>query len=349
MSSDNVDSTLAESLALIDAAEEFLRQQRGFHGNIIYRSQTGANAVADDGAVLVSTEAVPAVATVIATGQAPAAAYPTPGDDGVYPPQQVQEPIAIASDYASDAPHPGMEQMNERVPVAAASVPAQGAEPAPGRVRPSDVVKVRSAAQPSQPAAPAGPETWQDASTLAQLNGEICSCMKCPLGATRTKFVFGVGKTDAGVMVIGEAPGADEDAQGEPFVGKAGQLLNKILEAVKFAREEVFIANILKCRPPGNRRPLPGEVELCEPYLWKQIELVKPKIILCLGLTAAQTLLKSTSSLGVLREKVQTYRGIPLIVTYHPAALLRNPNWKKPTWEDVQKFRKMYDDIIAAG
>ncbi len=302
MSSDNIDPTLAESLALIDAAEEFLRQQRGFHGNIIYRSQAGVNA----DAARVSEESAP----VIATSEAPAASYPTPGDDAAYPLQQAHEPV---------------------------------------RVHPADVVKARPAVQPSRSPVSAGPETWQDASTLAQLNGEIRSCMKCALGTTRTKFVFGVGKTDAGVMVIGEAPGADEDAQGEPFVGKAGQLLNKILEAVKFAREEVFIANILKCRPPGNRRPLPGEVELCEPYLWKQIELVKPRIILCLGLTAAQTLLKSTSSLGVLRENVQTYRGIPLIVTYHPAALLRNPNWKKPTWEDVQKFRKMYDDIIAAG
>ena len=197
--------------------------------------------------------------------------------------------------------------------------------------------------------APAVREQWQEASTLAGLNAAICTCQKCSLGASRTKFVFGAGKPDAGVMVIGEAPGADEDAQGEPFVGRAGQLLTKILEAVNFAREDVFIANILKCRPPDNRRPTPAEVALCEPYLWRQIEVLKPRIILCLGLTAAQTLLKSTASLGVLREAVQTYRGIPLIVTYHPAALLRNPNWKRPTWEDVQKFRKMYDDIIAAG
>jgi DNA polymerase len=192
-------------------------------------------------------------------------------------------------------------------------------------------------------------EPWQDSTTMAELNEAICACQHCPLGATRTRFVFGVGKPGAGVMVIGEAPGADEDAKGEPFVGRAGQLLNKILAAVSFEREEVFIANILKCRPPNNRRPEASEVEQCEPYLWKQIELVQPKIILCLGLTAAQTLLKSKESLGVLREKVQTYRGIPLVVTYHPAALLRNPNWKRPTWEDMQKFRKMYDDMNAAN
>ena len=157
--------------------------------------------------------------------------------------------------------------------------------------------------------------------------------------------MFGVGNPNAEVVLIGEAPGADEDAQGEPFVGRAGQLLNKILEAIHFKREEVYICNILKCRPPNNRDPLPEEVEQCEPYLWKQLELIKPKIILCLGRISAQVLLKTTDTLTKLRESVHDYRGIPLIVTYHPAALLRNPNWKRPAWEDVQKLRKMYDEM----
>ncbi|MEW6060603.1 MAG: uracil-DNA glycosylase [Bacteroidota bacterium] len=187
-------------------------------------------------------------------------------------------------------------------------------------------------------------ELWQNAATLDELNRHICTCLKCPLGATRTKFVFGVGNSNADVMVIGEAPGADEDAQGEPFVGRAGQLLNKILEAIHFKREDVYIANILKCRPPNNRRPAPEEVEQCEPYLWKQIDLIQPKFILCLGLTAAQTLLRTTESMGQLRQSTHLYRNIPVVVTYHPAALLRNPNWKRPTWEDVQKLRKMYDE-----
>lgn len=187
-------------------------------------------------------------------------------------------------------------------------------------------------------------ESWHNAATLDDLNKNICTCMKCPLGATRTKFVFGVGNPNADVMVIGEAPGADEDAQGEPFVGRAGQLLNKILEAIHFKREDVYIANILKCRPPNNRRPSPEEVEQCEPYLWKQIDLIQPKFILCLGLTAAQTLLRTTESMGQLRQSTHLYRNIPVVVTYHPAALLRNPNWKRPTWEDVQKLRKMYDE-----
>jgi DNA polymerase len=170
--------------------------------------------------------------------------------------------------------------------------------------------------------------------------------MKCPLGATRTRFVFGTGNAHATLMLIGEAPGADEDAQGEPFVGRAGQLLNKILEAIGFRREDVYICNILKCRPPGNRKPAAEEVDLCLPYLRKQIALVNPAVILCLGLTAAENLLGTSESLTRLRGRVLDYQGIPLMVTYHPAALLRNPNWKRPTWEDVQAVRKLHDDLV---
>ncbi len=188
-------------------------------------------------------------------------------------------------------------------------------------------------------------EPWANTSSLEELNSMICECQKCSLGATRTKFVFGIGNPKAEIVLIGEAPGADEDAKGEPFVGRAGQLLNKILEAIHFKREDVYICNILKCRPPNNRDPLPEEVQQCEPYLWKQLEIIKPKIILCLGRISAQVLLKTADSLTRLRENVHDYRGIPLMVTYHPAALLRNPNWKRPTWEDVQKLRKMYDEM----
>ena len=188
-------------------------------------------------------------------------------------------------------------------------------------------------------------EPWANTSSLGELNSMICDCQKCSLGATRIKFVFGVGNPKAEIVLIGEAPGADEDAKGEPFVGRAGQLLNKILEAIHFKREDVYICNILKCRPPNNRDPRPEEVQQCEPYLWKQLEIIKPKIILCLGRISAQVLLKTADSLTKLRENVHDYRGIPLLVTYHPAALLRNPNWKRPTWEDVQKLRKMYDEM----
>jgi DNA polymerase len=188
-------------------------------------------------------------------------------------------------------------------------------------------------------------ETWTSTKTIDELNSAINTCVKCGLGKTRIKFVFGVGNPKAEVVVVGEAPGADEDEQGEPFVGRAGQLLNKILEAIHFKREEVFICNILKCRPPNNRDPQAEEIDCCEPYLWKQLEIIKPKIILCVGRIAGQSLLKTNSSLTLMRGKVHDYRGIPLMVTYHPAALLRNPNWKKPCWEDVQQFRKLYEEM----
>ena len=197
----------------------------------------------------------------------------------------------------------------------------------------------------SKPAGNYPAEPWTTLTSLSEMNSAICECQKCALGSTRTKFVFGVGNPNADIVLIGEAPGADEDAQGVPFVGRAGQLLNKILEAIHFKREEVYICNILKCRPPNNREPQPEEVVQCEPYLWKQLELINPKIILCLGRISAQVLLKTTDSLTKLRENVHDYRGIPLLVTYHPAALLRNPNWKRPAWEDVQKLRKMYDEM----
>jgi DNA polymerase len=204
-------------------------------------------------------------------------------------------------------------------------------------------------ALPVPPALPITGEAWGSAQTLDGLNELICACVKCPLGHTRTNFVFGTGNPAATFMVIGEAPGADEDAQGEPFVGKAGQLLNKILEAIGFKREDVYICNILKCRPPGNRKPLAEEVDLCIPYLRKQIALVKPKVILALGLTAAENLLATTESLGRLRGRILQYEGTPLMVTYHPAALLRNPNWKRPAWEDVQAVRKLHDELVAQG
>jgi len=186
-------------------------------------------------------------------------------------------------------------------------------------------------------------EPWVASQTLDDLNRDICTCLKCPLGQTRTKFVFGVGNPKAGVMFIGEAPGADEDAKGEPFVGRAGQLLNKIIEAVELRREEVYICNILKCRPPNNRDPQPSEMETCTPYLAKQIELVGPKFIICLGRISAQWLLQTNASLTSLRGKVHEYRGARMIVTYHPAALLRNPNWKRPAWDDMKMFKELYD------
>ncbi|HAX49957.1 MAG TPA: uracil-DNA glycosylase [Ignavibacteria bacterium] len=190
-------------------------------------------------------------------------------------------------------------------------------------------------------------EEWEFAESLDELNSKINTCMKCGLGKTRTNFVFGVGNPKADVVVIGEAPGADEDSQGEPFVGKAGQLLNKILEATGFSRDEVFILNILKCRPPGNRNPAPDEVELCRPYLEKQLKLINPKLILLLGKVASESLLKTKEPLNKLRGKTHDYKGWKVRVTFHPAALLRNPNWKRPTWEDMLEFKALYEEMTG--
>jgi uracil-DNA glycosylase len=171
----------------------------------------------------------------------------------------------------------------------------------------------------------------------------IASCTRCPLYSTAINHVPGEGNPNAGLVCVGEAPGATEDELGRPFVGASGQLLTKILAAVNLAREDVFIVNVLKHRPPGNRNPLPEEVKACSPYLVRQIELIKPKVIVAWGTFAAQTLLDTKLSIGKLRGQIHRYYGVPLIVTYHPAALLRNPNWKRPTWEDVQLARRILD------
>ena len=161
-----------------------------------------------------------------------------------------------------------------------------------------------------------------------------------------TQLVFGVGNPDADLMLIGEAPGAEEDKQGEPFVGKAGQLLNKILDAINFKREDVYIANILKHRPPNNRNPKPEERERSLPFLLRQIDLINPKLILALGKVSAQTLLDKNMSLTKMRGQFHDFRGkYQLMATYHPAALLRHAKWKRPTWEDVQLLRKRYDEL----
>jgi uracil-DNA glycosylase family 4 len=177
----------------------------------------------------------------------------------------------------------------------------------------------------------------------------VASCTKCPLYSTATNPVPGEGNPHATLMCVGEAPGATEDETGRPFVGAAGQLLTKILAAIDLPREQVFICNVLKHRPPGNRNPLPQEVTACSPYLIRQIELIRPKVILALGTFAAQTLLDTKTSIGKLRGQVHRYYGVPLVVTYHPAALLRNPGWKRPTWEDVQLARRILDSPSASG
>jgi uracil-DNA glycosylase family 4 len=178
---------------------------------------------------------------------------------------------------------------------------------------------------------------------LTVLAERVSTCPRCAeLVSTRTQTVFGVGPVDAEVLFIGEAPGADEDRLGEPFVGAAGQLLNRILAACGFQREEVYICNVIKCRPPGNRTPTPVEVANCREYLDRQLELVRPKYICCLGGTAAQHLLGTTAPLGKLRGRFHSHNGVPVMCTYHPAFLLphRQPAKKKDVWEDMQLLLK---------
>lgn len=188
------------------------------------------------------------------------------------------------------------------------------------------------------------------ARSLEELRETVAASRLIALDESRKNPVFGVGNPNATLMLIGEAPGADEDEQGEPFVGKAGQLLTKILAAIGFSREDVYIANILKSRPPGNRDPEPAEVAAHLPFLHAQIAFVQPRILLCLGRISAQNLLQRDLSLAKLREQAPlNFHGLPLYATYHPAALLRNPDWKRPTWEDVQAVRAHYDRILASA
>jgi DNA polymerase len=180
-------------------------------------------------------------------------------------------------------------------------------------------------------------------STIEEVAERIRTTHCCGLCPHRTNAVPGEGNPNARLFLVGEGPGATEDAQGRPFVGQAGTLLNGILEAIEVPRDSVYITNIVKCRPPQNRKPLPDEIAACIPYLHRQLEIIRPKVILALGSTAAEAMLGVRKSLGELRGKVHTYNGIPLIVTYHPAALLRNPNWKKPAWDDVRIARQLLD------
>jgi uracil-DNA glycosylase family 4 len=174
--------------------------------------------------------------------------------------------------------------------------------------------------------------------TLDEVRKELGDCKRCKLHRTRKTIVFGEGNEKAKLMFIGEGPGYDEDVQGRPFVGKAGQLLTKILQSINFPREEVYITNIIKCRPPQNRNPEPDEIQSCNPFLMKQIDVIQPKIICALGAFASQTLLKTDAKITALRGKFYDFEGIQVIPTYHPAFLLRNPERKREVWEDMKKI-----------
>ena len=190
--------------------------------------------------------------------------------------------------------------------------------------------------------APPGAMTGEAGDDWESLQREVAQCTRCELHKTRTQTVFGVGNQQAQILIVGEAPGADEDRQGEPFVGRAGQLLNGMLETIGLSRQAVYIANILKCRPPNNRDPKPEEAAQCSEYLHRQVALIQPQLILAVGRIAAQRLLQTDTSLGRLRSRVHEHpaTGIPLVATYHPAYLLRSPGEKRKAWEDLLFVKK---------
>lgn len=209
------------------------------------------------------------------------------------------------------------------------------------RMRPETWGALEAAGQRTDPVQ----EEGDPAALLKELSAVVEGCAKCSLASTRTNVVFGQGNPNAKLVFVGEAPGADEDAQGLAFVGRAGQLLTKIIGAINLKREEVFICNILKCRPPGNRAPTSAEIECCIPYLMKQLNAIKPKIICALGNSAAQTLLNTKSPMNRMRGRFHNFGNAIFMPTYHPAALLRNPEYKKAVWEDVQMIQREYEKL----
>ena len=232
---------------------------------------------------------------------------------------------------------------HQRTGIADAAAPARVAEAV---VAPSPASRLPAGIVVDAPPSSADLFSVDPVGQLAALDAvaaAIDACRKCSLGGTRLHSVPGEGDPHAGFVCVGEAPGATEDETGRPFVGRAGKLLEDILRAIGLRREDVFICNVLKCRPPNNRDPEPLEVQACAPYLHRQLELIRPRVILALGRPAAHALLATNAALGELRGKAHRYRGIPLVVTYHPAALLRNPHWKRPTWDDVRIARRIYD------
>lgn len=253
---------------------------------------------------------------------------------------------ALVAAEASGSDSPGSESSRgsgPRPPRAETTpTPSESPEPSRSGTAPSSL----RASKPSTPSPQDAPLPVLDTSTMDydQLREAALGCTRCGLSETRRSVVFADGNPDARLVVVGEAPGANEDKTGVPFVGAAGKLLDLILASVDLSREEsVYICNVIKCRPPGNRNPTPDEIRTCAPYLRRQLELVQPDALLAVGTFAAQLLTGRDSALGKLRGEVHSYEGIPLVVTYHPAALLRNSGWVRPTWDDLQLLRGILD------
>ena len=234
------------------------------------------------------------------------------------------KPRAAGGAPATERAAPGERVASAERPIAVEPPATAGADASPP--------EPLAAATPEMD--PAGPP--RGAAGLEVLRDDIGDCQRCKLAGTRTNIVYGVGNPNADLVFVGEAPGADEDARGEPFVGKAGQLLTKMIEAMGYRRQDVYICNVLKCRPPGNRNPEPDEVQSCEPFLKRQLAAIRPRMIVALGKFAVQCLLRDDSPISRLRGNFRSYEGIPLMPTFHPAYLLRDPSKKKPAWEDLK-------------
>ena len=247
---------------------------------------------------------------------------------------------------------PGLNSPEEKVSGSARGVDEAGAPPAQAALPGFEALAPPPIA-PASRGVPGLPGTQPLAlhpdlpDSLEALAAAVAGCRRCPLCETRTQTVFSDGPPGARLLFVGEAPGADEDAQGLPFVGRAGQLLNKMIAAIDLKREEVYICNVLKCRPPGNRTPQPSEVAQCLPYLEQQIALVRPALICAMGLPAVGALLRLKGPMGAIHGKTFEYRGIPVIPTYHPAALLRTPSFKRQAWEDLQIVRDTLKRLTA--
>jgi uracil-DNA glycosylase family 4 len=242
--------------------------------------------------------------------------------------REVRESGRVAEGQGSSA------EATPASPASATPAPASGA---PDGLPPRGIV----IQLPSSDLFSKDPLSTQDIDQIAATIGE---CEKCRLCESRTNTVPGEGSVDARLVVVGEGPGAREDETGRPFVGRAGELLTDILKAIDLERDAVYICNIVKCRPPSNRTPRQEEIDACVPYLYRQLEILRPDVILAMGSTAVSSLLLRKQSLGSFRGMVHSFRGIPLVATYHPAALLRNPNWKRPTWDDVRIARRLLDE-----
>jgi uracil-DNA glycosylase family 4 len=274
-------------------------------------------------------------------------------------PREARESGPAGVDWRTALRAVGVDQPGKDVAKATPSAEPPAAHPAPAKVgrfeMPRPAEPPESAGGDLRPGIVIGHAVEPGAGALSNLDSidaiakAVASCTACPLHAGAKNPVPGEGNPQAGFVCVGEAPGATEDETGRPFVGAAGQLLTKILGAIHLSREDVFICNVLKHRPPGNRNPAPEEIEACSPFLLRQLELLRPRVILALGTFAAQTLLQTTQPLGKLRGQVHRFHGVPLIVTYHPAALLRNPSWKRPSWEDVQLARRVFDSAASGA